>query len=68
MATQRMTIATFAGTAADAVAGLFRTWRDSPDPGAVDRFSLALRDNALSLPVVYFAEWIDRWLMGDIVG
>ena len=67
MATQRLTVATLAGLAADAAGDQFRAWRDSPDPGAVDRFCLALRDSALSLPVVYFAEWVDRWLMGDTV-
>jgi hypothetical protein len=33
----------------------------------VDRFCAALRGNGLSLPVLYFCEWIDSWLMGDLV-
>jgi hypothetical protein len=68
MATQRLIAATVAGAAADAVASLFRSWRDHP-PGAdaakVDHFCLQLRDNGASLSVVYFCEWMDRWSMGD---
>src|SRR5205809_4781704 len=67
MATQRMTVATLAGDSAAAVTALFRSWRTGYDPAAVDRFCAALRDNGLSLPIVYFCEWIDRWLMGDLV-
>lgn len=33
----------------------------------VNRFCVALREHSLSLSVVYFAEWVDRWLMGDEV-
>ena len=33
----------------------------------MDQLCLAIRENALSLSVVYFAEWVDRWLMGDAV-
>jgi hypothetical protein len=33
----------------------------------VDRLCTAVRANGLSLPVTYFAEWVDRWLMGDAV-
>jgi hypothetical protein len=49
------------------VAARFEQWRSVPDPAAVDRFCQALREHALELPVVYFAEWVDRWLMGDQV-
>ena len=67
MATQRLTVATFAGESAVAVAALIRSWRTCPDPAAVDRFCGALRENGSSLPIVYFCEWVDRWLMGDQV-
>ena len=65
MATQRMTVATLAGQAAVATAAWFHAWRGAPDPDAVDRLCAAIHEHALSPPVVYFAEWADRWLMGD---
>jgi len=70
MASQRLFVATLAGDAAAATANLFLSWRAaSPafDTLAVDRFCTSLRDNGTSLPIVYFCEWIDRWLMGDQV-
>ena len=67
MATQWLTLATLAGQAANAVSLQFDRWRVTPDPQAVDQFCLTLRENALSLPVVYFAQWVDRWLMGNSV-
>ncbi len=67
MATQRLTVATLAGQAAVAVAARFDRWRTTPDLAAVDELCAAVRDNALSLPVVYFTEWVDRWLMGNLV-
>lgn len=67
MAKQRLTVSTFAGESAAAVAALVRSWRTGSDPAAVDRFCAALRENGLSLPIVYFCEWVDRWLMGDLV-
>ena len=30
-------------------------------------FCQSLRENGTSLPILYFSEWIDRWLMGDHV-
>ena len=65
MATQRMTVATLIGAAAGVVADLFAGWRSKPDPAAVDKICASLRDHYLSLPVVYFSEWADRWSMGD---
>jgi len=67
MATQRLIVATIAGDAAAAVSALLRGWHDNPapDPAAVDRFCERLRANGAGLPVVYFSEWVDRWLMGD---
>jgi hypothetical protein len=60
-------VATLAGEAALAVAERFARWREIPDAEAVDHFCRDLRENSLSLPVVYFSEWIDRWSMGDVV-
>lgn len=67
MATQRLIMATFAGESAAAVATLFQSWRSAPNPVAVDRFGASLREHGLSLPIVYFCEWRDGWLMGDLV-
>jgi hypothetical protein len=67
MANQRLTMATIAGKSAALIPSLFRTWRVESDPAAVDRFCAALRRNGQSLPIVYFCEWVDRWLMGDLV-
>lgn len=67
MATQRLIVATLAGDSADAVAARFRSWAAHPDAAAVDRFCDGLRKHGNSLPVVYFCEWIDRWLMGNLV-
>ncbi len=65
MATQRLTVATLAGDAALAANVLFRSWQSRPDPAAVDQLCDGLRGDGLSLPVVYFCEWADRWSMGD---
>jgi hypothetical protein len=46
------------------------SWRGqtSPDVAAIDQFCDALRANANgALAVLYYTEWIDRWLMGDLV-
>lgn len=67
MAAQRLVVATLAGEAASAVIALFRSWTPAADPAAIDLFCGRLRDNGDSLPVVYFSEWVDRWLMGDLV-
>jgi hypothetical protein len=64
---QRLTVATFAGKSAAVVAALLRSWRVASALAAVDRFAAALRENGLALPVVYYSEWVDRWLMGDLV-
>lgn len=67
MATQLLTVATLGGEAAGAVARLFEQWNGTPNPAAVDRFCAELRVHKTSLPVLYFAEWVDRWSMGDVV-
>lgn len=69
MATQRLTIATLVGASADAVEALFQSWRADPSAPnvAIDPFCEQLRTNGHLLPIVYFCEWIDRWLMGDRV-
>lgn len=74
MATQRITLAKIGGAAGRHVAAKFARWfadgRDNEFPAAVqrniDRFAAALRANPVP-PVVYFAEWIDLWSMGDLV-
>jgi hypothetical protein len=65
MATQRMTLLTLIGDAAEVVAKLFASWCAKPDPAAVDQLCASFREHSLSLPEVYFSEWIDRWSMGD---
>jgi hypothetical protein len=67
MATQRLIVATLAGDSAAVVATRFRSWAAHADAAAVDCFCDALRKCGDSLPVVYFCEWIDRWLMGNLV-
>jgi hypothetical protein len=67
VATQRLTVATLAEQAAVAVAARFERWRSVPDAEAVDWLCMAIREHSLSLSIVYFAEWVDRWLMGDLV-
>src|SRR5262245_45951728 len=70
MASQRLSIATLSGIAADVCAERIESWRSDSakiDTASVDRFCEAIRANATSLSIVYFAEWIDRWLMGDAV-
>jgi hypothetical protein len=70
MATQRLTVASIAGKAGATVEALFQSWRADParlDPAAVDRFCGQVRAHGTALPVVYFAEWVDRWLSGNLV-
>jgi hypothetical protein len=67
VATQRMTVVSIAGKAAAAISTRFERWRSAPDPEAIDQLCIAIREHALSLYILYFAEWVDRWLMGDKV-
>lgn len=67
MATQRWGIATLGGQSAAVVAACFDRWRASPDSDAVDRLCVTIQEHASRLPVLYYAEWMDRWLMGNIV-
>jgi hypothetical protein len=74
MATQRLTLATVAGDAGRAVGEWFRACHSTDAtsveavPGLeIDELGERLRSNGAALPVVYFCEWIDRWLMGDLV-
>src|SRR5262249_31837124 len=60
-------VATLAGQSAVAVAARFEQWRAASDPVAVAGLCASVGGHALSLPVVYFAEWVDRWLMGDSI-
>ncbi|MSQ94835.1 MAG: hypothetical protein EXR98_09805 [Gemmataceae bacterium] len=64
---QKLIAATVIGESATAVVTLFHAWAKVIDQVAVDRFCDALRHNGTSLPVVYYCEWVDRWLMGDLV-
>lgn len=70
MATQRLFIAAVAGDAAIEVARRFSSWRraeETSDPPAIDRLCLAVRENSSLLPIIYFSEWVDHWLMGDLL-
>ena len=57
------------------MAALFHAWQKvaaedrSPSEFAVaiDAFATRLREHANYPPVLYFAEWIDLWSMGDLV-
>ena len=64
MPTQRMITATFAGKSAEFAEAQFARWRGSPNPAELDRFCRSIRDNALSLVIVYYSEWLDRWSSG----
>lgn len=67
MATQRLAVATLSGRTAAVIASRFQHWRSNPDPDALDRFCASIREHSSSLPVIYFTEWVDHWLMGDAV-
>jgi hypothetical protein len=69
MATQRLTVAAIAGDAAAVVERLWRGWQTSAaaDASTVDHFCYQLRAHGTVLPVVYFCQWVDRLLMGDLV-
>jgi hypothetical protein len=75
MATQRLTVATVGGQGGRIVSTLFSRWQGllkAPDLAgdvsqAVGRFCELLRANCEILPILYFSQWIDRWLMGDMV-
>jgi hypothetical protein len=74
MALQRFTVVKIAGEPGRVVSELFDSWRAARASGvdpdqvrrAVDDFCEQLRQNGVALPVIYFSEWIDRWLMGDL--
>jgi hypothetical protein len=76
MATQRIILVKIGGIAANTVAEMFDRWLASRIEGdafpdnvqdEVDCFAESLRGHAADLPVVYYAEWIDMWSMGDVV-
>lgn len=64
---QRMMIAALAGDSTDAPFAFFNALMFDADAMALDCFCSSISDNRLSLPIVYFCEWVDRWLMGDQV-
>ena len=76
MASQRVTMIKVGGRAAQVITTQIRPWQDdflrNNEPSedvrrAIDRFAEMLRANAHSPPVVYFAEWIDLWSMGELL-
>jgi hypothetical protein len=82
LATQRITIAKIGGEAADVVWLRLRAWFDARGSDSVtewssdqwppevrtqvDAFAERMRANSLSLPMLYFVEWLDQWSMGDL--
>jgi hypothetical protein len=74
MATQRITIVKTAGSAATAIRRLFEfelNVEHETEPSRVldrvDVFAEQIRTHAHLLPMLYFAEWVDTWSMGDLV-
>jgi hypothetical protein len=75
MATQRLIVTKIGGQAAQVVAELFQAWQHhvtadrSPSEisSAVDGFAEQLIAHAHCPPILYFAQWIDLWSMGDLV-
>ena len=62
MPTQRITIVKLGGISAEVVCERLKEWtRDE-----LDAFADELRTHALTLPVLHFVEWVDRWSMGDV--
>ncbi len=62
LATQRITIAKLGGISAEVVCERLKVWTHEQ----LDAFADELRMHALSLPVLHFVEWVDRWSMGDV--
>ena len=67
VATQRLTVVTIAGQSAATVAIQFNRWLSNPDPTAIDQFCVVIQGHDSSLPIVFFVQWVDRWLMGDLL-
>jgi hypothetical protein len=66
--TQSVFVASLGGVAAQAMLDMFNLWRGSAvEKAKVDRFCEALLANKNSLPILGYCEWIDRWLMGDLL-
>jgi hypothetical protein len=73
--TQRMTLATVAGEAARVISGLFDRWRalagdeehNERRSQEIDTFCSQLRANGHARQVLYFTEWIDTWLLGNVL-
>jgi hypothetical protein len=75
MATQRITIAKLAGRAGESTVERFLYWESRRGPGStwsaevgrqIRAFAERLRSYSTEPWMVYFAEWIDRWSMGDL--
>ncbi len=67
MPTQWLTLTSIAGPTGTFVQEHFNNWRDTNDQGAIDSFCLLLFEHRKELPIIYWTEWIDRWLMADMV-
>jgi hypothetical protein len=76
MASQRVTMIKVGGRAAQVITTLVRPWQHeflrNNEPSddvrrAVDRFAEMLREKAKDPPILFFAEWIDLWSMGDLL-
>lgn len=67
MATQRLTIATVAGNTSELITRYVSEWRQSSNPVQIDAFCSSLTNNLQSLQIIYAVQWVDRWLMGDLV-
>ena len=62
--TQWMTVVTLEGAAATFADAFFKARSDVSTEFDVDAFCSMIRRHGRELPIVYFAEWIDRWSMG----
>jgi hypothetical protein len=75
MATQRLIVAKIGGRSALLVEELFRRWErratedrtPSEISSDVDEFAQQLIAHGHCPPILYFAQWIDLWSMGDLV-
>jgi hypothetical protein len=64
---QRLTVVTVAGNSAVAIIERFNQLRSVPDAELLDQLCETVRNECVSLPIIYFTEWLDRWSMGNLV-
>ncbi len=73
MASQIFTVAAIGGDAASSVRTLFAKWKkvalkaSNETNNAIDDFCQELRAHRKEVPIVYYSEWIDRWLFAQDV-